>query len=103
MNHFVPQCICFFAALFGLCLDVREIGDMDEGIVEGGEDAGDAENELACEEPVLDSVLPANRCSGIPTFSDLRTEGDVLLRAALDLLFGCHLCCCIVESACLTK
>ena len=34
-------------------LDVREIGDMDEGIVEGGEDACDAEDELACEIQML--------------------------------------------------
>ncbi len=25
-----------------------EIGDMDEGVVEGGKDAGDAENEFTC-------------------------------------------------------
>ena len=31
-----------------LVLDVREIGDVDEGVVEGGEDACDAEDELAC-------------------------------------------------------
>ena len=29
-------------------LDVRQIGDMDEGVVEGGEDASDAEDEFAC-------------------------------------------------------
>lgn len=28
--------------------DSREIGNVNEGIVEGGEDAGNAENELAC-------------------------------------------------------
>lgn len=27
--------------------DVRKIGDVDEGVVEGGEDTGDAEDELA--------------------------------------------------------
>ena len=30
------------------CLDVREIGDMDEGVVEGGEDTCNSEDELAC-------------------------------------------------------
>lgn len=30
---------------------VREIGDMDEGIVEGGEDASDAEDEFAWRVP----------------------------------------------------
>ena len=29
--------------------NVREIGDMDEGVVEGGEDTCDAEDELACD------------------------------------------------------
>ena len=28
--------------------DEPEIGDVDKGVVEGGEDAGDAEDELAC-------------------------------------------------------
>jgi hypothetical protein len=28
--------------------DSRKIGNVNEGIVEGGEDAGNAENELAC-------------------------------------------------------
>jgi hypothetical protein len=37
----------------------RKIGDVNEGIVEGGEDVGNAEDELA--------------------FTDLRTEGDSLL------------------------
>ena len=31
------------------CLDVREIGDMDESVVEGGEDACYTEDELACD------------------------------------------------------
>ena len=39
-------CMCFCSS-FGCVSDVREIGDMDEGIVEGGEDACDAEDELA--------------------------------------------------------
>lgn len=30
--------------------DEPEIGDVDEGVVEGGEDTGDAENEFTCEE-----------------------------------------------------
>ena len=28
--------------------DEPKIGDMDEGIIEGGEDSGDAENEFTC-------------------------------------------------------
>lgn len=31
----------------GGCSDVREIGDVDEGVVEGGEDTGNAKDELA--------------------------------------------------------
>ena len=34
--------------LGGCCSDVREIGDVDEGVVEGGEDTGNAKDELAC-------------------------------------------------------
>ena len=34
--------------LDGCCSDVREIGDVDEGVVEGGEDTGNAKDELAC-------------------------------------------------------
>lgn len=43
-----------------ICLeDLRKIGNVDEGIVERGEDAGNAENELAC----VDSQI-----SWFPTF-----------------------------------
>jgi len=31
-----------------LSRDVRDIGDVDEGVVEGGEDTGNTEDELAC-------------------------------------------------------
>jgi len=34
--------------LGGCCSDVRKIGDVDEGVVEGGEDTGNAKDELAC-------------------------------------------------------
>lgn len=40
-------------------LNVREIGDVDEGVVERGEDTGNAKDELACEGRIL--VL-AQRC-----------------------------------------
>lgn len=33
--------------LRGSCVYIREIGDVDEGVVERGEDAGNAEDELA--------------------------------------------------------
>lgn len=37
--------------------DVREIGDVDEGVVEGGEDACHAEDELACDSAMSVCVL----------------------------------------------
>jgi len=49
----------------------REIGNVDEGVVKRGEDAGDAENELA--------------------FANIGAEGDVLRNGTLDLL-GSHCC-----------
>ena len=48
-----PMKMCVLGRIVVACAlegvsDVREIGDVDEGIVEGGEDACDAEDELAC-------------------------------------------------------
>jgi len=83
----MPKIFLFSAAVS----DVREIGDVDEGVVEGGEDACDAEDELACEVNMLvcDGLLIS--CAGrLPTLADLRAEGDVLLRWALSLLLGRH-------------
>lgn len=37
--------------------DEPQIGDVDEGIVERGEDTGNAENELACKSPMLDMAM----------------------------------------------
>ena len=51
--------------------DVREIGDVDEGVVERGEDACNSEDELACEVNksvcdfsyiALDDCLPSRTC-----------------------------------------
>ena len=60
--HFVPRLI-FPIPILGMCvcvcLDEPEIGDVDEGIVEGGKDTSDAENEF--------------------TLADVGAEGDVLL------------------------
>lgn len=50
---------------------LRKIGNVDEGVVEGSEDASNAENEL--------------------TLTGLRTELDVLLGAS-GLSLGCHCC-----------
>ena len=38
----------FADRMAGAGSDVREIGDVDEGVVEGGEDTGNAKDELAC-------------------------------------------------------
>ena len=62
-----------YARVFAGCRDVREISNVHKGIIEAGEDAGDAEDELA--------------------LADLGTEGDVFLRRALNLLLGCHVVC----------
>jgi hypothetical protein len=43
----------FRRPLDGCCSDVREIGDVDEGVVEGGEDTGNAEDELAWRDILL--------------------------------------------------
>jgi hypothetical protein len=70
---------------------------VDEGVVEGGEDTGDAEDKLACAEHI--SVSCAYNCVvHMPnhTIADLGTKLDVLLRTALDLLLGCHGCCCAI-------
>lgn len=65
MNHSLQKphvCLCFSPQIFSIVESivvggwwvgshVREIGDMDEGIVEGGEDASDAEDEFAWRVP----------------------------------------------------
>lgn len=75
-----------------------EIGDMDEGIVEGCENSGNPENELSC---ALVSTAPefkgydgAGSQSGricekgnIFTISNLGAEGDVLLGGACSFLW----------------
>lgn len=65
-----------------------EIGDVDEGIIEGCEDAGNAEYIFTC-------VVESTSCSCerswlMPTFADLRTKRDILGSRTLDLLLGRH-------------
>jgi hypothetical protein len=81
----------------GAVSDVREIGDVDEGVVEGGEDTGNAKDELAWWD-----MLSANGswCGSharrrvailaILTLADLGTKGDVLLRSAGGGFLGGH-------------
>lgn len=77
---------------------------MDEGIIERCEDAGDAENELAClfavQVPVSHLALPLlslllklskfERRGKFGTFTDLRTERNILFLALNLLSFGSH-------------
>jgi hypothetical protein len=42
--------------------DVRKIGDVDEGVVEGGEDTGNAEDELAWKDVLLVHVPGCDFC-----------------------------------------
>jgi hypothetical protein len=79
--------------LGGCCSDVREIGDVDEGVVEGGEDTGNAKDELACWDMVSASASSCDSCVAILavlTLADLGTEGDVLLRSADGGFLGGH-------------
>jgi len=43
------------------CSDVREIGNVDEGVIERGEDACDAEDKLACVGEGIVSLVPGLR------------------------------------------
>ena len=69
---------------------------MDEGIVERSEDTSHAEDELTCSTKISDpqwyGLSNFARISGrkLLTFTDLRTERDVLGRCALDLLLRRH-------------
>lgn len=60
----------------GDSLATGQIGDVDEGVIEGRENAGNAENELA--------------------LADLGSKLDVLRSGTLDLLLGRHLDCSLV-------
>ena len=93
--------------LDGCCSDVREIGDVDEGVVEGGEDTGNAEDELAWRDMLLargpgfcnfcvECRLSGSRVvaelagSGCLTLADLGAQGDVLLGSADSSFLGGH-------------
>jgi len=77
--------------------NLRKIGDVDEGVVERGEDASNTENELTCAHAVsillaLAGARPARllRYLCMLTLTGLRTELDVLLRSAHNLSLGGH-------------
>ena len=79
--------------LGGCCSDVREIGDVDEGVVEGGEDTGNAKDELACWDVVSANASWCDSCVAVLavlTLADLGTEGDVLLGSADGGFLGGH-------------
>jgi hypothetical protein len=66
----------------------RKIGNVNEGIVEGGEDAGNTENELACSSLVL---FPTPNFRNFQhTVTGEGAEGDVLLSGGGSLLAGGH-------------
>lgn len=61
---------------------------MDEGVIEGGKNSRDAEDEFTWR-TLLDYLL-LGKC--MLTFANLRAEGDVLGGGAFDLLLGRHDC-----------
>jgi hypothetical protein len=68
---------------------------VNEGIVEGGEDAGNAENELACSMRTLVSLMitkKRKKKSVQHTITGEGAEGDVLLGSG-SLLRGSHCDC----------
>lgn len=76
----------------------RQIGDVDEGVVERGEDAGNAEDELA-----LTDLGTKLRAVSTYVLLRLRMQSqfiaaylDVLRSTALDLLLGRHVGCILV-------
>jgi hypothetical protein len=69
---------------------------VDEGIIEGGEDTGDTKHIFAfCRVSMRIAEVYRENCEEFSgcglTFSNLRTERDVLGRGAFDLLLGRHL------------
>jgi hypothetical protein len=68
-----------------------EIGDMDEGIVEGREDTGNTEYIFTC--VTGSTTCSCNETWTMQTFANLRTQRDVFSSRALNLLLGRHLGC----------
>ena len=71
-------------------LNGPEIGDVDEGVVEGGEDAGYAEDIFTWKR----ESIPSNNFQEpqvLQTFANLRTKGDIFSRRALNLLLRRHI------------
>lgn len=71
-----------------------QVGDVNEGVVEGGEDAGNAENELACSMRTLVRNHDRNVEKQLVrhTVTGQGAEGDVLLGSG-SLLGGSHCDC----------
>ena len=65
---------------------------MDEGIVEGGKDTSNAENELACKEimSILGTIGTLIYCRGRRTITGQRSEGDILLGSTGSSSLGRH-------------
>jgi hypothetical protein len=80
--------------------NLRKIGNVHKGIVEGRKDAGDTEDELAymsksassCSSSIVVSIRSRRSLDVVRTIADLRTERDVLLLALNLLSLGGHFC-----------
>ena len=70
-----------------------QIGDVNEGVVEGSENAGNAEDELALSCCQYALLVGGGECLNPTNLADLGSKLDVLLRTALDLLLGRHVGC----------
>ena len=71
-------------------MNIPEIGNVNEGIVEGCEDACDAEDIFTC--AIVVSSVPFPRDQSL-TFTDLRSKGDVLGGRSFGLLLWRHVGC----------
>jgi hypothetical protein len=56
---------------FVICANLREIGDVDESVIEGREDAGNAKDEFTCRPQLAIVVVGVEHKLA---FADLRTE-----------------------------
>lgn len=79
-------------------LDIREIGDMDEGVVEGGEDTGYAEDELACCSRSVCCPSMSGRKASIayPRGPGDRAEHSPARRARLSSWGPCLMLCVVI-------
>lgn len=70
---------------------LREIGDVDESVIEGCEDTCDAENEFTWTKAALVFNVLQQLTFPLRTFADLRAQRDILGGTTFDSLLGRHL------------